>query len=101
MLSEERELRPLTCKVDSPPWCFVAAGNALKEDSIIGDAPQIVMTAEGAECLVHPHGERPQCHTDLELVAVKYQPWMNVYQHSHFPEHSTPAVSETTGVCSP
>lgn len=79
----------------------MAAGNALKEDSIIGDAAQIVMTAEGAECLVHPHGERPQCHTDLELVAVKYQPWMNVYQHSHFPEHSTPAVSETTGVCSP
>ena len=101
MLSEERELRPLTCNVDSPPWCFVAAGNALKEDSIIGDAPQIVMTAEGAEGLVHPHGERPQCHTDLELVTVQYQPWMNVNQHSHFPEHSTPAVSETTGVCSP
>ena len=101
MLSEERELRPLTCKVDSPPWCFVAAANALKEDSIIGDAPQIVMTAEGAEGLVHPHGERPQCHTELELVAVKYQPWMNVYQHSHFSKHSTPAVSETTGVCSP
>ena len=101
MLSEERELRPLTCNVDSPPWCFVAAGNALKEDSIIGDAPQIVMTAEGAEGLVHPHDERPQCHTDLELVTVKCQPWMNVYQHSHFPEHSTPAVSETTGVCSP
>ena len=63
----------------------MAAANALKEDSIIGDAPQIIMTAEG---LVHPHDERPQCHTDLELVAVKYQPWMNVYQHSHFSEHS-------------
>ena len=89
------------CNVNPPPWCFVAAANALKEDSIIGDAPQMVMTAEGAEGLVHPHGERPQCHTELELVAVKYQPWMNVYQHSHFSEHSTPAVSETTGVCSP
>jgi hypothetical protein len=89
------------CNVNPAPWCFVAAANALKEDSIIGDAPQIVMTAQGAEGLVHPHAERPQCHTDLELVAVKYQPWMNVYQHSHFPEHSTPAVSETTGVCSP
>ena len=96
-----RGLPPLTRNVDSPPWCFVAAATASKEDSIIGDAPQIVVTAEGAECFVHPHGERPQGHTDLELVTVQYQPWMNVNQHSHFPEHSTPAVSETTGICSP
>lgn len=71
----------------------MAAGNTLKEDSIIGDALQIVVTAEGAECFVHPHGERPQRHADLELVTVEYQPWMNVYQHSHFPELSPPAVS--------
>jgi hypothetical protein len=70
----------------------VAAGNALKEDSIVGDALQIIVTAEGAECFVHPHGERPQSHADLELVTVEYQPWINVYQHSHFPEFA-PAVS--------
>lgn len=68
----------------------MAAGNALKADSIIGDTLQIIVTAEGAECLVHPHGERPQSHTDLEFFTAEYQPWMNVCQHGHFPEQSTP-----------
>jgi hypothetical protein len=79
----------------------VTAGHASKEDSIIGDALQIVVTAEGAECFVHPHGERPHCHTNLELVTVEYQPWMNVYQHSHFPIDA-PVVHapDKTGVCS-
>jgi hypothetical protein len=63
----------------------VAARDALKKDSIVGDAPQIVVTAEAAECFAQPRGERPQCRTGVELVTVDYQPWVNVYRHSHSP----------------
>jgi hypothetical protein len=80
-----RGIRPLTRDVDSPSWCFVTARDALKEDSIVGDAPQVVVTAEAAECFMHQHGERPHYRTDIELVTVKYQPGMNVYQHESPP----------------
>jgi hypothetical protein len=80
-----RGIRPLTRDVDSPSWCFVTARDALKEDSIVGDAAQVVVTAEAAECFMHQHGERPRYRTDLELVTVKYQPGMNVYQHESPP----------------
>jgi hypothetical protein len=77
----------------------VAAGDALKKDSMIGDAAQIVVSAEAAECFVHPHGERPQGRKGLEFVTVKYQPWMNVYQHTHFSRLFDAGRQQETHVC--
>jgi hypothetical protein len=60
-------------------------GPSWSDGSTLGDAAQVVVTAEAAECFMHQHGERPRHRTDLELVTVKYQPGMNVYQHESPP----------------
>jgi hypothetical protein len=60
----------------------VTARTALQKDSLLGDAPQVVVTAKAAETFVNPCAERP--HHRRELMTMGNPPCVYVRRRQFF-----------------